>query len=109
MNKELIEQIQEALQAQRDTIERQNQIIEWREQEIARKNKDIAQGYKRVKDEGDDDNRFNNWRVTNRKILDSDKNLRKHVVKIVDKSDNHPVRLGKQSLRFEVRDGNGWG
>lgn len=43
MNKELIEQIQEALQAQRDTIERQNQIIEWREQEIARKNKDIAQ------------------------------------------------------------------
>ena len=74
-----------------------------------KKNKDIAQGYKRVKDEGDDDNRFNNWRVTNRKILDSDKNLRKHVVKIVDKSDNHPVRLGKQSLRFEVRDGNGWG
>ena len=74
-----------------------------------KKNKDIAQGYKRVKDEGDDDNRSNNWRVTNRKILDSDRNLRKHVVKIVDKSDNHPVRFGKQSLRFEVRDGNGWG
>ena len=74
-----------------------------------KKNKDIAQGHKRVKDEGDDDNRYNNWRVTNRKILDSDKSLRKHVVKIVNKSDNHPVRFGKQSLRYEVRDGNGWG
>ena len=74
-----------------------------------KKNKDIVQGYKRVKDEGDDDYRSNNWRVTSHKILDSDKSLRKHVVKIVNKSDNYPVRFGKQSLRFEVRDGNGWG
>ena len=73
-----------------------------------KKNKDIAQGYKRVKDEGDD-NRSNNWRVPFHEIYDTDKSLRKHVVKIVNKSDNHPVRFGKQSLRFEVRDGNGWG
>ena len=71
-------------------------------------NKDIAQGYKSVKDEGDD-NRSNNWRVPFHEIYDTDKSLRKHVVKIVNKSDNHPVRFGKQSLRFEVRDGNGWG
>ena len=32
-----------------------------------KKNKDIAQGYKRVKD-GGDDNKSNNWRVTNREI-----------------------------------------
>ena len=67
-----------------------------------KKNKDIAQGYKRVKD-GGDDNKSNNWRVTNREILKSDKFKREHVVKIVDKSDNHPVRFGKQSLKFEVR------
>ena len=73
-----------------------------------KKNKDIVQGYKRVKDEGDD-NRSNNWRVPFHEIYDTDKSLRKHVVKIVNKSDNHPVRFGKQSLRFEVRDGNGWG
>ena len=73
-----------------------------------KKNKDIAQGYKRVKD-GGDDNKSNNWRVTNEEILKSNKFKREHVVKIVDKSDNHPVRFGKQSLRFEVRDGNGWG
>ena len=74
-----------------------------------KKNEDIIQGYKKVKDNGDDDKRSNNWRVNNSKILDSDKNSRKHVVKIVNKSDNHPVRFGKQSLRFEVRDGDGWG
>ena len=73
-----------------------------------KKNKDITQGYKRVKD-GGDDNKSNNWRVTNKEILKSDKFKREHVVKIVDKSDNHPVRFGKQSLRFEVRNGNGWG
>ena len=43
------------------------------------------------------------------KYIKSDKFKREHVVKIVDKSDNHPVRFGKQSLRFEVRNGNGWG
>ena len=73
-----------------------------------KKNKDIVQGYKRVKDEGDD-NRSNNWRVPFHEIYDTDKSLRKHVVKIVNKSDNHPVRFGKQSLRFEVREGDGWG
>ena len=73
-----------------------------------KKNKDIAQGFKKVIDRGED-NKPNNWRVTSKKILDSDKDSRKHVVKIVDKSENHPVRFGKQSLRFEVRDGNGWG
>ena len=70
-----------------------------------KKNKDIAHGFKKVREF----DKRNEWRVNNSKILDSDKDLRKHVVKIVDKSDNHPVRLGKQSLRFEVRDGDGWG
>ena len=73
-----------------------------------KKNKDIAQGFNKVIDRGED-NKTNNWRVTNKKILNSDKNLRKHVVKIVDKSENYPVRFGKQSLRFEVRNGDGWG
>ena len=73
-----------------------------------KKNKDIAQGFKKVIDRGED-NKTNNWRVTNKKILDSDKNSRKHVVKIVNKSENYPVRFGKQSLRFEVRNGDGWG
>ncbi len=73
-----------------------------------KKNKDIAQGFNKVIDRGED-NKRNNWRVTSKKILESDKDSRKHVVKIVDKSENHPVRFGKQSLRFEVRDGDGWG
>ena len=73
-----------------------------------KKNKDIAMGFKKVIDRGED-NKKNNWRVTNKKILDTAKNTRKHVVKIVNKSDNHPVRFGKQSLRFEVRNGDGWG
>ena len=73
-----------------------------------KKNIGIAQGFKKVIDRGED-NKPNNWRVTSKKILDSDKDSRKHVVKIVNKSENHPVRFGKQSLRFEVRDGDGWG
>ena len=48
-----------------------------------KKNKDIAQGFNKVIDRGED-NKRNNWRVTNKKILDSDKDSRKHVVKIVD-------------------------
>ena len=48
-----------------------------------KKNKDIAQGFKKVIDRGED-NKPNNWRVTNKKILDSDKDSRKHVVKIVN-------------------------
>ena len=39
-----------------------------------KKNKDIVQGYKRVKDEGDD-NRSNNWRVPFHEIYDTDKSL----------------------------------
>ena len=66
-----------------------------------KKNKDIAQGFNKVIDRGED-NKPNHWRVTNKKILESDKNSREHVVKIVSKSENHPVRFGKQSLRFEV-------
>ena len=70
-----------------------------------KKNKDIAQGFNKVYEY----EKKNKWRVTNKEILKSDKSLREHVVKIVDKSDNHPVRFGKQSLRFEVRNGDGWG
>ena len=70
-----------------------------------KKNKDIAQVFNKVYEY----EKKNKWRVTNKEILKSDKSLREHVVKIVDKSDNHPVRFGKQSLRFEVRNGDGWG
>ena len=70
-----------------------------------KKNKDISQGFNKVK--GYDS--WNKWRIDNVAILKSDKSKREHVVKIVSKSDNHPVRFGNQSLRFEVRNGNGWG
>jgi hypothetical protein len=70
-----------------------------------KKNKDLAQGFNKVKEY----DKRNNWRVTNKAILKSDKSTREHVLKIVEKSDNHPVRFGKQSLRFEVRAGDGWG
>ena len=70
-----------------------------------RKNKDIAKGFNKVKEF----DKWNKWRVTPKAILKSDKSKREHVVKIVSKSDNHPVRFGNQSLRFEVRDGDGWG
>ena len=36
-----------------------------------KKNKDIAQGFNKVIDIGED-NKSNNWRVTNKKILQSD-------------------------------------
>ena len=70
-----------------------------------KKNKDIAQGFNKVKEF----DTWNEWRVTPKAILKSDKSKREYLVKIVNKSDNHPVRFGKQSLRFEVRDGDGWG
>jgi len=70
-----------------------------------KKNKDIAQGFKNVREF----DKWNEWRVNNSKILDSDKSSRKHVLKVVSKIDNYPVRFGKQSLKFEVRDGDGWG
>ena len=62
-------------------------------------NADIAQGFKKVKEF----DTWNKWRVNNKAILQTDKSTREHVLKIVDKSDKHPVRLGKQSLKFEVR------
>ena len=71
-----------------------------------KKNKDLVQGFKRVKDVN---GKFHNWRPNHPAILKSDKDTRKHVLKIVKKSDNFPVRLGEQSLRFEVRNGDGWG
>ena len=70
-----------------------------------KKNKDIAQGFNKVKEYDS----WNEWHIDNKAILKSDKSKREHIVKIVSKSDNHPVRFGNQSLRFEVRDGNGWG
>ena len=65
-------------------------------------NTDIAQGFKKVKEF----DTWNKWRINNKAILKADKSTREHVLKIVDKSDKHPVRFGKQSLRFEVRDGD---
>jgi putative component of toxin-antitoxin plasmid stabilization module len=70
-----------------------------------KKNKDIAQGFNEVKEF----DTWNEWRVTNKALIKSDKTIREYVVKIVNKSDNHPVRFGNQSLRFEVRAGDGWG
>ena len=46
---------------------------------------------------------WNKWRINNKAILKANKSTREHVLKIVDKSDKHPVRFGKQSLKFEVR------
>jgi len=43
MNKQLLDQVQQALEANQNTIKRQDQIIRWREQEIETKNNDIAQ------------------------------------------------------------------
>ena len=37
------------------------------------------------------------------------KYYKKYGYQIVNKADGHPVRSGEQSIRFEVRDGNGWG
>ena len=54
---------------------------------------DVAQGYE------------NSWRF----CCDFDKKTRltpDHAFKIVNKSDDHPVRLGEQSIRFEVRRGD---
>ena len=41
--------------------------------------------------------------------MESDKNTRKHILKIVNKNDGFPTRHGSQSIRFEVRDGDSWG
>jgi hypothetical protein len=68
-------------------------------------NTDIAQGFKKVREF----ELWNKWRANPKAMLKADKSTREHVLKIVDKSDKHPVRFGKQSLRFEVRNGDGWG
>jgi len=70
-----------------------------------KKNKDIARGFNKVDEYG----QKNKWRVVNKKILKADKNKRKHILQIVDKNKGHPVRLGNQSIRFEVRAGDTWG
>ena len=70
-----------------------------------KKNKDLAQGFNKVKEY----EKRNNWRVTNKAILKSDKSTREHVLKIVKKSEGYPVRFGEESIRFEVRAGDGWG
>ena len=54
-----------------------------------KKNKDIAQGFDKVKEF----DTWNEWRVTPKAILKSDKSKREHVLKIVNKSDIHPVRV----------------
>ena len=72
-----------------------------------KKNKDLVMGFKNVKFL--DGSSKNNWEINNNDILKSEKKTRKHVLKIVNKADDYPVRLGEQSLRFEVRHGNGWG
>ena len=72
-----------------------------------KKNKDLVMGFKNVKFL--DGSSKNNWEINNSDILKSEKKTRKHVLKIVNKADDYPVRLGEQSLRFEVRHGNGWG
>lgn len=72
-----------------------------------KKNKDLVMGFKNVKFL--DGSSKNNWEINNSDILKSEKKTRKHVLKIVNKADDYPVRLGEQALRFEVRHGNGWG
>ena len=54
-----------------------------------KKNKDIAQGFNNVKEY----DQRNNWRITNKKILKSDKNTRKHILNIVNKNDGFPAAL----------------
>jgi len=70
-------------------------------------NKDISTGFKKFKDTGE--NMFNHWRITPWAMLKSKPGPGKHVLQIVKKSDGHPVRLGKESIRIEVRNGDAWG
>ena len=72
-----------------------------------KKNKDIAQGFDEVEN-FEKLGTWNNW-VSGKVMLKSNKSKREHVLKIVNKSDIHPVRFGSQSLRFEVRAGDAWG
>ena len=71
-------------------------------------NKDISTGFKKFKDTGE--GKSNHWRITYQKdVLKSKSEMRKHILQIVKKSEDYPVRLGKESLRFEVRNGDSWG
>ena len=71
-------------------------------------NEDISTGFKKFRDSGED-GKTNNWRVTPSAMLKSKPGPGKHVLQIVKKSDGHPVRLGKESIRIEVRNGDAWG
>ena len=71
-------------------------------------NKDISMGFNKFRDPGED-GKTNNWRVTPSAMLKSKPGPGKHVLQIVTKSDGHPVRLGKESVRIEVRNGDSWG
>ena len=71
-------------------------------------NKDISTGFKKFRDSGED-GKANNWRVTPSAMLKSKPGPGKHVLQIVKKSDGHPVSLGKESIRIEVRNGDAWG
>tara|TARA_B100000686_G_scaffold8870_1_gene8935 strand:- start:1039 stop:1959 length:921 start_codon:yes stop_codon:yes gene_type:complete len=76
-------------------------------QEI-KSNEDISMGFKKFRDSGDGGKK-NNWRITPSAMLKSKPGPEKHVLQIVKKSDGHSVRLGKESVRIEVRNGDSWG
>ena len=72
-------------------------------------NKDLTLGFKKFIDTPDN-NKRNNWRLTRQKeIFKSEPETIKHILQIVKKSEGYPVRLGKESIRFEVRNGDSWG
>ena len=71
--------------------------------------KDIARGFNKVKDPSRD-NKSNYWRMNPNYQKHMIKNPPgQHILQIVKSSNNHPTRLGEESLRFEVRAGDSWG
>ena len=71
-------------------------------------NKDLTLGFKKFKDPSRG-GKGNTWRVTPKAMLKSKPRPGKHVLQIVKKEENYPVRLGQESIRIEVRDGDAWG
>jgi len=71
-------------------------------------NKDLSLGFKKFKDPSEN-GKGNYWRVTPIAMLKSKSKPGKHVLQIVQKTENYPVRLGKESIRVEVRNGDSWG
>ena len=71
-------------------------------------NKDLSLGFKKFKNPGKN-GKGNNWKVTPLAMLKSKPGPEKHVLQIVKKEKNYPVRLGKESIRVEVRSGDSWG